>query len=171
MNKKEAISVYLVDDDRMFLSSLRNTLTSEFESELEISTFNNGEECLKNVNGKPDIVILDYYLNDGDHPDAMDGLKVLRELKKKGSKDLMVIMLSGQDKLQVALDSIKNGAYEYVAKSESTFVRLENIIKNAIKSLKSNRENKLYEKWNIIMGTVIIAILLADVIYYYLGRT
>jgi two-component system OmpR family response regulator len=171
MKTQDSLSVFLVDDDKMFLSSLQNTLTSEFNKEIDISMYSNGEECLKHVNGKPDIVILDYYLNDDQHPDAMDGLKVLQELKKKGRTDMMVIMLSGQDKLQVALDSIKNGAYEYVAKSESTFVRLQNIMKNAIKTLQSNRENKLYEKWNIIMGITIIAILLVDVIYYYLGHS
>jgi two-component system OmpR family response regulator len=171
MKTQDSFSVFLVDDDKMFLSSLKNTLKSEFKSNIDVATFTNGEECLQSINGKPDIVILDYYLNDDEHPEAMDGMKVLKEIKKVGTRDIMVIVLSGQDKLQIALDSIKNGAYEYIAKSESTFVRLQNIIKNAVEKLRSTLENRTYEKWNIIMGGSIILILLLDVIYYYLGHS
>lgn len=167
MKTSAPFSVFLVDDDKMFLSSLKNTLSSQFKSDIEISTFTNGEECLQSINGKPDIVVLDYYLNDDEHPDAMDGMKVLKQIKHNGSRDIMVIMLSGQDKLQIALDSIKNGAYEYVAKSESTFVKIQNIIKNAIGTIKSSRDNRNYEKWNVVMGVTIMLIVLIDIIYYY----
>ncbi len=170
MKTKDSFSVFLVDDDKMFLSSLKNTLNSEFKSGLEISTFSNGEECLQHINGKPDIIVLDYLLNDDKHPQAMDGMKVLKEIKKVDYRDILVIMLSGQDKLQVAIDSIKNGAYEYVAKSESSFVRIRNIIKNALEGIKSERDNRTYLKWNVALGITIVAILLIDVIYYYLGH-
>jgi two-component system OmpR family response regulator len=170
MKTQDSISVFLVDDDKMFLSSLKNTLDSEFKKGLEISTFTNGEECLQHVNGKPDILVLDYLLNDDQHPGAMDGIKVLKEVKKIDDRDVLVIMLSGQDKLQVALDSIKNGAYEYVAKSESSFVRIKNIIKNAIDSIKAGRENKMYTRWNLVLGATILVIVLIDVIYYFLNQ-
>lgn len=170
MKANESFSVFLVDDDKMFLSSLKNTLSSEFKNKVEISTFTNGEDCLKNINGKPDIIVLDYLLTDEQKPDAMNGMAVLKEIKKMDYRDIPVIMLSGQDKLQVAIDSIKNGAYEYVAKSESAFVRIRNVIKNALESVKSSRTNKTYMKWNIVLGMTIVAIIIIDVIYYYLGR-
>ncbi|MGP8215498.1 MAG: response regulator [Bacteroidia bacterium] len=169
MGTKDSFSVFLVDDDKMFLSSLKNSLTSEFKKGLEIATFTSGEECLENVNGKPDIVVLDYLLNNDEHPQSMDGIKVLKEIKKMDYRNILVIMVSGQDKLQVALDSIKNGAYEYVTKSESTFVRIRNIIKNAIEGIKSERENKNYTKWNIALGVTILLIVLFDIIYYLGG--
>ncbi|HTA83957.1 MAG TPA: response regulator [Bacteroidia bacterium] len=171
MKTNDSFSVFLVDDDEMFLSSLKNTLSSEFKSGIEVSTFTNGEECLQHINGKPDIIVLDYLLNNDEKPQSMDGMKVLRAVKKIDERDILVIMLSGQDKLQVALDAIKNGAYEYVAKSESSFVRIKNIIKNAIETLKSSRENRAYTKWNIVLGITIVTILLIDVIYYLLGKS
>jgi two-component system OmpR family response regulator len=170
MKTNNSFSVFLVDDDKMFLSSLKNTLTSEFKTSIEVSTFTNGEECLQHINGKPDIIVLDYLLNNDETPQAMDGMKVLKEVKKIDERDIVVIMLSGQDKLQVALDAIKNGAYEYVAKSESAFVRIRNIIKNAIESIKSSRDNRAYTKWNIVLGITIVAILLIDLIYFFLGK-
>src|SRR5581483_1109148 len=97
---QEAYSVFLVDDDKMFLSSLKNNLAQNFNSGVELSTFTSGEECLQKIESNPDIVILDYYLNDDQHPDAMDGLTVLKKIKE-ASQDSAVIMLSGQDKLQV----------------------------------------------------------------------
>jgi len=162
----DSYSVFLVDDDTMFLSSLKNSLSQNFKSGVEVSTFTSGEECLKKMEDNPDIVILDYYLNDDQHPNAMDGLEVLKKIKET-SEDSAVIILSGQDKLQVALDSIKSGAYEYVAKSESAFVRIQNVIKNIITSIKDARENKVYQKWNVIMAFTILAVLLFDILYYY----
>jgi len=163
---QNSFSVFLVDDDKMFLSSLKTSLTQQFKSGIEVSTFTSGEECLKKVEDNPDIIVLDYYLNDDQHPQAMDGLEVLRKIKEN-SEDSTVIMLSGQDKLQVAIDSIKNGAYEYVAKSESSFVRIQNVIKNIMAGIKEVRENKVYQKWNLIMAATIMAVLLFDIIYYY----
>ncbi len=166
MEVKNEYSVYLVDDDKMFLAALKNSLMQQFGTSLQVSEYTNGEECIENISNPPDIVILDYYLNDTEHPDAMDGLKVLKEIKS-ASKDCVVIMLSGQDKLQVAIDSVKNGAYEYIAKSESAFVRIQNTMKNAIENIKSERENNKYFKWNISLAIVIVSIILIDVIWYY----
>ncbi|HTB31512.1 MAG TPA: response regulator [Bacteroidia bacterium] len=167
MVAKNEYSVFLVDDDKMFLTSLKNSLQQQFGPTLKVSEYATGEECIEHiVDDVPDIVILDYYLNDVEHPDAMDGIKVLKEIKSE-SKDSIVIMLSGQDKLQVAIDSIKNGAYEYIAKSESAFVRIENTLKNAIDNLKSEKENNKYFKWNVALAIIIASIILIDVIWYY----
>jgi two-component system OmpR family response regulator len=166
MKAQNPYSVYLIDDDKMFLTSLKNSLQQAFGSRITLSEYANGEECLKDVDEDTDIVILDYYLDDTEHPDAMDGLKVMKEIKSI-SKDIIVIMLSGQDKLQVAIDSIKNGAFEYVSKSESAFVRIQNTIKNAIDFIKSSKENKGYVRWNVSLAVVIIVIILFDLIWYY----
>jgi two-component system OmpR family response regulator len=168
MKSTDSFSVFLVDDDRMFLSTLKDTLDTEFKNKLDISIFTSGEECLKNINGKPDLVILDYFLNEDGSLNSMNGIEVLKEIKKTDYRDIMVVMLSGQDKLQIALDSIKNGAYEYVTKSESAFVRIKNIIKNATVGLVSQRSNKSYIRWNVILGIIISLIIFMDIIYYFL---
>lgn len=161
--------MFLVDDDKMFLSSLKNILSQQFNSGIRFSTFTSGEECLQKMADNPDIVVLDYYLNDDQHPNAMDGLTVLKKIKE-ASEDSTVIMLSAQDKLQIAIDSIKEGAYEYVAKSESAFVRIQNVIKNVLANIKEVRGNKLYQKWNVIMAATILVVILLDIIYYYSGH-
>lgn len=166
METQNEYSVFLVDDDKMFLTSLKNSLSKQFGKSLKISEYTTGEECIQNIENPPDIVILDYYLNDDKNPDTLDGIKVLREIKSI-SKDTTVIMLSGEDKLQVAIDSVKNGAYEYIVKSESAFVRIQHTLKNAIENIKSLKENNKYMKLNISFALVILAIVLIDVIWYY----
>jgi two-component system, OmpR family, response regulator len=171
MNVHAEYSVFLVDDDKMFLTSLKNSLQQKFGSLLNVSAYNTGEECMEHIfqfhplDAPPDIVILDYNLNDEEHPDAADGMEVLKELKSI-SNDTRVIMLSGQDTLQIAKDALKNGAYEYIAKGENAFFNTENILKNAIEEIKSTRENNKYLRWNRNMGIFIIAMILLDVIRY-----
>jgi two-component system, OmpR family, response regulator len=166
MEPQNEYSVFLVDDDKMFLTSLKTSLTRQFGPSLKISEYTTGEECIQNIDTPPDIVILDYYLNDDKDPDTLDGIKVLRKIKS-ASNDSVVIMLSGEDKLQVAIDSVKNGAYEYIVKSESAFVRIQHTLKNAIENIKSLRENNKYLKLNISFAVIILAIVLIDVIWYY----
>ncbi len=166
METRDTYSIFLVDDDAMYLASLKNSLQQQFGSLLKIFEYKSGEECMEHIDDTTDIVILDYYLNDGEHPGAMDGMKVLKEIKAI-SKDIVVIMISGQDKLQVAIDSIKNGANDYVAKTESAFICIQTMLKNALENVKSVKENNKFLKWNIALAIIIVAIILIDVIWYY----
>src|ERR1700677_3495267 len=159
MNENGKYSIALVDDDRVFLVSLKNSLQQQFNSSVKISEYNSGEEFLRNIDNSPDIVILDYYLNDYEHPEAMNGMHVLHDIKSF-SKDVIVIMLSGQDKAQVAMDCLRSGAYEYISKSESAFVRIPNSIKNAITNIKSKKENSKYIKLKINKVIIVCAIIL-----------
>lgn len=167
MKSNGKYSVAIVDDDRIFLVSLKNSLHEQFNSSLRISEYHSGEEFVRNIENTPDIIILDYYLNDYEHPEAMNGMHVLRDIKSL-SKDAIVIMLSGQDKVQVAMDCLRNGAYEYIAKSESAFVRIPHSIKNAMEHIKSKRESGKYIKLKVNKTTIIGAILLIDIIGYCL---
>jgi two-component system OmpR family response regulator len=162
--KDKPISIFLVDDDKMFLSLLMHALDEKFKSKIDITTFASGEECLAKLYYNPDIVILDYYLNT-ENINAMNGLSVLKKIRSEKS-EIIVIMLSSQEKLEVAVDLFKKGAFEYIVKNESFFVRTENVVKNIISNIDIEHENNLYEKWNYIVGISLLAILLFDLIYY-----
>jgi len=170
MNTLDTYSVFLVDDDKMFLTSLKNSLQQKFGGLLKISVFTKGEDCLESLESHkdeaPDIVILDYYLDNDVSPDTVNGLKVLHEVKSI-SNDTTVIMVSGEDKMQVAVDCIKNGAYEYVVKSESAFIRIQQAIKNSIETILSARKSTTYFRANIALAIIVLSIILIDVIWYY----
>jgi DNA-binding NarL/FixJ family response regulator len=74
----------------------------------------------------PDVIILDYHLN-GISKHAINGIQTLDKLKEI-NENIPVIMLSSQDKIEVAIDCMHHKAYDYVVKSETAFFRLQNIL-------------------------------------------
>ena len=145
MKTQNNISVFLVDDNEVFLKALTLSLGECFKSEIQIESFSTGEDCLKKIQQNPqtaaDIVILDYHLNT-DSKNAMNGFDVLKKIKKINSR-IIVIMLSAEDKLQIAIDCITYGAYEYVVKSETAFIRTQNILKNSLEKEFNSRILKI----------------------------
>jgi len=160
MSNNEMISVYLVDDDIMFLKSLEHHLLHKLKSYVQIKSFPTGEEFLVHLNEKPDIVVLDYVLDGTDA--GMNGIDVLRLIKER-SAQTTVIMLSGQDQLEVAIETIKHGAYDYVVKNENAFLKTQNLIRNAITSISLTRQVKSYHFWLRIILSIIGLILLAAI--------
>lgn len=121
---KEKIKLFLVDDDAVFLKSLEIEFLQH--GDFSIETFATGERCLENLSHIPDVVILDYQL-DGIEKTAMNGLETLDKIKA-GHPDIPVVMLSSQDKIDVAINCMHHRAFDYVVKSETAFIRLQKII-------------------------------------------
>ena len=59
---QQEIRIFLVDDDLLFLKALEHSISGKLTS-VKIQTFQTGEACLQQMKFKPQIVILDYYLN------------------------------------------------------------------------------------------------------------
>ena len=140
MKKEDKIKLFLVDDDAVFLKSLEIQFTTH--GDFEIETFATGELCLKNLMDNPDLIILDYHL-DGIDKDAMNGIETLDRIKKTNSQ-IPVIMLSSQDKIDVAVSCMHHKAFDYVIKSETAFIRLKKIIENVFKYQKIEKQLHWY---------------------------
>ena len=112
--------MFLVDDDALFLKSLEIDFFTHCNFQVE--TYSSGEQCMENLSHKPDIIILDYEL-DGIDKKAMDGIQTLDKIKSVNN-DIPVVILSSQDKIEIAVNCIQHKAYDYVIKSETAFVRL-----------------------------------------------
>jgi len=139
--------IFVVDDDLFYLNLiLTNLKTNNFT---KLHSFLSGEECEKQLNLKPDIVFLDYQLG------STTGLDVLKKIKN-ASPNTHVVLLSGQDKIEVAVDSMKYGAFDYVIKNETAFERivevLEKIHKFTIAQNKKRRKKLTIRivKWSLI---------------------
>ncbi len=122
--KEHSILLFLVDDDALFLKSLEIEFAENTES--VIKTFPTGELCLKNISQNPDIIILDYHLN-GIDKNAINGLETLDRIKA-ANQTIPVIILSSQDKIEVAVNCMKHQAFDYIVKSETAFIRLQKTI-------------------------------------------
>lgn len=140
MKNDNKIKLFLVDDDAVFLKSLEIQFLDH--ADFEIETFPTGEMCLANISKKPDIVILDFHLN-GIDKSAINGLQTLDEIKKT-NPEIPVIILSSQDKIDVAVQCIHHDAFDYVVKSETAFVRLQKIITSIFEYNKLKKELNWY---------------------------
>ncbi len=124
MNNDTKIKLFLVDDDALFLKSLQIEFLNN--ADFDVETFVTGELCLEHLTKKPDVIILDYHL-DGIDAKAMNGIETLDQIKAL-NPDIPVVMLSSQDKIEVAINCMHHKAFDYVVKSETSFVRLQKII-------------------------------------------
>jgi len=124
MKNETKIKLFLVDDDAVFLKALE--IEFLHHGDFEIETFPTGELCLESLNKNPDVIVLDYHL-DGIVKDAMNGIQTLDKIKEFNS-EIPVVMLSSQDKIEVAVKCMHHNAFDYVVKSETAFVRLKKII-------------------------------------------
>jgi two-component system, OmpR family, response regulator len=130
----------MVDDDVVFLKSLELEFTQN--ENFIIHTFSSGEICIENIKENPDVVILDYQL-DGITKNAMNGLDTLDQIKKY-NPDIPVVMLSGQDKIEVAVNCMHHHAFDYVVKSETAFLRLHKIIPKILHYQKIEKQLNWY---------------------------
>jgi len=140
VSKAEPIKLFLVDDDAVFLKSLEIEFLQH--ADFVIETYATGELCMKNLSHTPDVIILDYQL-DGIDKNAMNGMETLDKIKVF-NPDIPVIMLSSQDKIDVAINCMHHRAFDYVVKSETAFVRLQKIITTIFRYKKMEKELNWY---------------------------
>ena len=114
--------IFIVDDEPSILKLL--TFWVQEKWKYKIKTFDRGGEVLDALSEGPSLVLLDIMLPD------INGVDLLTEIKKVNS-NLPVILLSAQGSIEVALKSLKEGAYDYFPKPLD-YRRLEPVIKNAI---------------------------------------
>ncbi|MDZ4682984.1 MAG: response regulator [Saprospiraceae bacterium] len=140
MKAGSEIKIFLVDDDAVFLKSLEIEFL-QFPN-FSVETFASGELCIANLSKNPDVIILDYQL-DGIDKNAMNGLDTLDKIKSF-NQDIPVIMLSAQDRIDVAISCMHHKAFDYVVKSETAFMRLQKIIPRIFSYRKIKNELNWY---------------------------
>jgi DNA-binding NtrC family response regulator len=117
--------IFVVEDNQMYNKLVVSYLkTNKFTN---VESFLSGEEALKNMYKNPDIVIQDYLL------EGMTGIEVLIKAKKS-NPSVEFIFLSGQDSIDIAINSMKYGAYDYIVKDQMALQKLVNKI-NKINSV------------------------------------
>jgi len=139
MNNKK-IKLFLVDDDAVFLKLLEIEFLEH--ADFDIETFATGELCIENLSHQPDVIVLDYYL-DGIDRDAINGIDTLDQIKAF-NPEIPVVMLSSQDKIDVAINCMHHKAFDYVVKSETAFMRLKKIITTILETQKLEKQLNWY---------------------------
>ncbi|MDP3684287.1 MAG: response regulator, partial [Ignavibacteria bacterium] len=122
--------IYIVDDEPAIAKLLSYWVHDKWDYAVEI--FTDGEQALKKLSAKPDLILLDIMLP------GLNGIETLKKIKQY-DENLPVIILSAQGRIETALEALRNGAYDYFPKPIDT-PRLEPAIKNAIKNYDLTRE-------------------------------
>ncbi len=134
----DEFSVLLVDDEREFLETLLKRL---LKRRVKVTGVNSGEEALKILKETPpDVVVLDVRMQ------GMDGIQTLREIKK--IRPLVeVIMLTGHANLEVAVEGMEVGAFDYLMKPtdvDELLYKLEDAFKR--KKIQEQKIKRLEEE-------------------------
>ncbi len=141
--------IFLIDDEANFTRLMEHWIVERWKYRLKV--FNSSSEYLNYEGEDPDLVLLDIML-----PGEMDGVKLLKHIKSK-SPELPVIMLSAQGNIEIAIETLKLGAFDYFTKPVD-LTKLEIAIRNAIKNHDLQKEltrlreenQRIYQFDNII---------------------
>ena len=129
----------LVIDDNSDIRSLISEILKE--KNFIVREAANFDQALFEINKKlPDVAVVDVKLDKGDN----DGIDLLVAIKKI-DEDVPVIMISGHANVQMAVDSLKLGAFEFIQKP-FTPERLVNFVKRAIENIDLKKDKRALEK-------------------------
>ncbi len=128
----------LIVDDNPDIRNILNELIIDAGYKTRIAA--NYNQALSEIDKKiPDVAILDVKLDKGDN----DGIELLAHIKSK-NKDVPVIIITGHANIEMAVNSLKHGAFEFVEKPFDQ-ARLMNFISRAVENLNLKTQNKEYE--------------------------
>ncbi len=144
------VKVFVVEDDEFYGNLIKKTL--EKDERFDVTLFQKGQAFLNQLSEKPDIVTIDHYLPD------MEGLEILKQVKAY-DEDIIPIMVSGQEELEVVVQAYRQGARDYIIKKENSVQELVDSIqkfkdtvslRKEVEELRSKVLNR--EKYEEIIG-------------------
>lgn len=124
MNPKDKLKFFIVDDD-VFIASVYEQYLKNIDY-TDVTCYTSGEDCLDSLVQKPDIIFLDYNMDD------LNGFEVLKKIKRY-NPNIYVVIISGQEDINVAVEALKHGAFDYLVKNGSAFDRMTETIDRIIR--------------------------------------
>ncbi|MBN3034927.1 MAG: response regulator [Bacteroidales bacterium] len=152
-------SIIVVEDDPVYM----NLIVKELEKlgYTNIKTFATGKEVLSKLDFKPDIAFLDYWLEKD-----LTGLDVLLRIKKMYPYT-QVIFLTASDDVNIAVNTMKNGAYDYIVKGETAFIRIRHLLKKISDEHERKTRSRSIIQFQIIVIIMIIIVSILGILYYH----
>lgn len=148
----DAYHIFIVEDDLWYGELLNYQLS--LNPDYQVTKFTTAGECLKNLHKKPDLITIDYSLPD------MTGADLFKKIRAI-NPSVPVIVISGQNDVNTAVDLLKTGVSDYLVKNDN----IKELLWNAVIRVRENQSLKKeveylreelghkYEIGNIIKGT------------------
>lgn len=159
MAKKNNQLIYVVEDNEGY-----NKLLTEYlkkQGYANVKAFFSGEECVKSIEkgDVPEVIIQDYFLEN------MNGLDVLKKVKKVTPESEFVFLTSNEN-MEVAVNTIKYGAYDYIIKDKITLDKVIDRIEKISKYKTLKRNNKQIRQMMMLFTFVVFLIVLFAFLYF-----
>jgi DNA-binding NtrC family response regulator len=123
MKAEPQFKFFIVDDD-VFCANVYEQFLKNL-GYYDITYYSNGNDCIDNLDKRPDIIFLDHNMN------GLKGFEVLKKIKRY-NPNIYVVMISGQENIETAVDALKYGAFDYLIKDSTVSTKITNIIDKII---------------------------------------
>jgi DNA-binding NarL/FixJ family response regulator len=118
--------IFFVDDDKMLLNLMEYTF--KCREGFDVRSFYSGEECLEHMHLNPGLIVLDYYLGEGEST-VMSGLDTLKKINEQNIQIPVVILSREKDK-DLIREFLQIGAMQYVIKDDYFINTLIDTVEN-----------------------------------------
>ncbi|MBB5647188.1 response regulator [Pedobacter cryoconitis] len=132
MEASQKFKIFLIDDDIFCLNLYKIYL--ENENYQDITIFESETTCLNRLTENPDVIFLDYGLNN------LSGIEVLKKIKRF-NPDIFVVFLSGQANIATAVNALKFGAFDYIVKGPDELTQIIKVL-SKIKEIQEAMKQK-----------------------------
>lgn len=156
-NKFES-KIYVVDDDPFCLATYDKHLRSQGYE--HVHCFLSGADFLSELgrDSEPEIVLLDHDLGD------MTGLEVLKEIKRFNT-NIFVIFASSRQQPEIANESLKNGAFDYIIKDDSVLEHISTTLNKLFIVQDYLKRKRLNNRFFLFFGVVLASCSLFSYLY------
>lgn len=163
MDVKKSMLIFVVEDNLLF-----NQMVCEYlrkHNYTNLKSFVSGNDCINVVmKGEyPDIVIQDYFLDD------MNGVDVLKAVKKQSKKSEFIFLTANED-IEVAISSMKYGAFDYIIKDKGDVLnRLVDKVNKVTKLILIKRKDRTFKIAMILTILVLFLIIVTGLLLFFTG--
>lgn len=123
--------IFVVDDDRHYGRMLSYRLEKNLDN--DVHSFSSGETVLERMEDAPDLVLLDIMMP------GIGGLETLKRIRAD-FPNMPVVMVSAQGVIDVAIEAMQLGAYDYITKGQDDLLKLDTVVKNVREKTEMERE-------------------------------
>ena len=152
-------TIFVVEDDILYLNLINKEL--EKMGYTNIKSFTTGKEAMHNLDKKPDIALLDYFLEKD-----YTGMDILKKIKSR-FPDTQAIFLTASDDVNIAVDTMRNGAYDYIVKGDTAFIRIRHLLKKISEENERKARSRSIIRFQIYVIIAIILISLLGILYFH----
>ena len=153
MKNTPSLKLTLIEDDLLLREMLHDFLKKKYPF-ASLLLFNTGEAALDSLYEEQHLVLLDYNLN-SQNREGKNGIEILKQLKSK-FPSMPVVFISGQDKPEIAISTMKYGAWDYIIKNDQMFNRLDITLNQSVGEVREGK-TKVTPTW--IWGLIVLVVL------------